>query len=197
MPPVGGAERWFHTLVVVGTSLAGCGGATSEKGMPATGGSGSGSGGVTSMAGSTTAGTSSAGTSGGSTVGPSMCAYAAQFVCDDYRTRTNCRCDTTAPRQMSECANPLDYQCTGLPCAGPSGTICIGNEYVGCRCDPSGLRPSDCATPEQFFCSFDHGFFMNCLCSPDAAPTACGQVGVCCQSDNPRFGCNCCPTPIK
>jgi hypothetical protein len=194
MPPVA-AERWFHTLVVVGASLSGCGGATADKGRPAPGGSGA----VMSPGGAPNGGAPSGGLGGGTPTGPSICAYDAQFVCDDYATRANCRCDTTAPHQMSDCPSPLDYQCTMLSCTAPPGQLCIDDDFVGCRCDPSGLRPSDCATPEQFFCNVDDGVFWGCECSPDPQPqpTECGPVGVCCQSDNPRFGCDCCPTLIK
>lgn len=192
MPPVG-AERWFHTLVVVGASLTGCGGATTDKDMPATGGSGS----VMSTGGAA----SGAASGGGAPTNPGECASAAQFVCDDYPTRTNCRCDPAAPRQMSDCKSPLDYQCIELVCQAspPPGELCFGDVYVACRCEPSGLRPSDCATPEQFFCSVDDRFFSGCECSPTPPPTECGSLGVCCQSDNPRFGCECCelPTIIK
>jgi hypothetical protein len=195
MPPVG-AERWFHTLVVVGASLTGCGDVMSDTNTLPTGGSGSGSG--MSTGGASNGGASGGGLgSGGALTGPSICAYDAQFVCDDYAKRTNCRCDTTAPRQMSDCASPLDYQCTRLPCTSPSGQLCLGDDFVGCRCDPSGLRPSDCATPEQFFCGTDEGFFADCECSPVPQPTECGNQSVCCQSDNPRFGCDCCPAIIK
>lgn len=192
MPPVG-AERWFHTLVVVGASLTGCGDVTSDTNTLPTGGSGSGM----STGGASSGGASGGGLGGGTLTGPSICSYDAQFVCDDYAKRTNCRCDTTAPRQTSDCASPLDYQCTRLPCTSPSGQLCLGEDFVGCRCDPSGLRPSDCATPEQFFCSPDERFFADCECRPAPQPTECGSGGVCCQSDNPRFGCDCCPAIIK
>lgn len=194
MPPVA-AERWFHTLVVVGAALAGCGGETAKTGMPAT----SGSGGVASAGSSGAGGPSSAGTAGGALASPRDCAYAAEFVCDDYPTRTNCRCDTAAPHQMGDCASPLDFRCTRIPipCEETPSNLCFGDESVGCRCDTTGLRPSDCATPEQFYCSFEPGFFTDCQCSPDDSTSSCGSSGICCQSDNPRFGCNCCPTPIK
>jgi len=65
MPPVR-AERWFHTLVVAGASLAGCGGETSEKPAPAV----SSSGGVPGTGGTATGGVSSAGLGGGSLVSP-------------------------------------------------------------------------------------------------------------------------------
>lgn len=193
MPPVG-AERWFHTLVVVGASLTGCGGATTDKGMPAA----SGSGGALSTGGTSSGGTPSGGTpAGGAPTNPSMCADAAQFFCDDYPTRTNCRCDATAPRKMSDCGSPLDFQCTAPLCGGPSD-ICYGNDYVGCRCDPSGPRPSDCATPEQFFCNIERPFFYDCGCRPEAPPTSCkSPYLLCCQSDNPRFGCSCDCVGIK
>jgi hypothetical protein len=181
--PAVGAERWFHTLVVVGAALGGCGGAVSDKDVPAAGGSG----GLTG-----TGGASNAGLGGGGSTGTNNCAYDAQFVCDDYATLTNCRCDTTAPLQKSDCASPLDFQCTRLPCKASPGEICLGNDYVGCRCDPSGLRPSDCATPEQFFCNVELPFFSDCMCVPPVSPDACGTPRYyCCQSTDPQFGCTC------
>src|SRR5689334_19387405 len=98
-PPSG--ERWFHTLVVVGASLAGCGGKTAtergESAPVAVAGSG-GSDGSSS--------TSGAGTAGGSLATPDMCAFDGQFVCDDYTTRKGCHCDLEAPRSNSACQSP-------------------------------------------------------------------------------------------
>jgi hypothetical protein len=201
MPPVG-AERWFHTLVVVGASLAGCGGATTDKGTPAASGNGGtlSTGGALStgptllLGGASSAGTPNGGVGSTALTGPSGCVYAAQYVCDDYETRTNCRCDITAPHQKSDCQSPLDYQCIALPCRVPPSAACFGDEYVGCRCDPSGPRPSDCATPEQFFCNIERPVFSHCGCVPDPAPspTSCsGSRFYCCQSDDPQFGCGC------
>jgi len=186
MPPVR-AERWFHTLVVAGASLAGCGGETSEKPAPAV----SSSGGVPGTGGTATGGVSSAGLGGGSLVSPAACAYKAQFVCDDYVARTNCRCDPQAPHEPAACDSPLDYTCTEFPCTLGGG--CNVGDYVGCHCDPSGLRPTDCATPEQFHCQRTYPFFADCACSPNATPPeSCGGNYVyCCQSDSPRFGCEC------
>jgi hypothetical protein len=193
MPPVG-AERWFHTLVVVGASLAGCGGATTDKDMPATSGSGGtlSTGGTLFLGGASSAGTPSGGVGSAALTGPRGCVYAEQFVCDDYVTRTNCRCDPGAPHQKSDCQSPLDYQCTRLTCTAPTASPCNGDEYVGCRCDPSGLRPSNCPTPEQFFCSQEWPFFSECACATDPSPTSCkAPEFFCCQSDDPRFGCGC------
>jgi hypothetical protein len=193
MPPVG-AERWFHTLVVVGASLTGCGGATSDTGTLAT----SGSGGASSTGGAASKGMAGGGLGGAAFIGASMCAYAGQFVCDDYITLTNCRCDPTAPRQMTDCESRLDYQCTKVPCHAPPGSICIGNDYVGCRCDPSGPRPSDCATPEQFSCKDVEPFYSGCTCVPSEPPTSCSNPNsFCCQSYDPQFGCSCGCVGIK
>ena len=91
MPPVG-AERWFHTLVVVGASLTGCGGATTDSGTPATSGSGGASStGGTAGGGTASGGSASGGLDGGTLTSPSICKFAAQFVCDDYATREETR----------------------------------------------------------------------------------------------------------
>src|SRR5882724_5150746 len=111
MPPPN-AERWFHTLVVVGASLGGCGGKTVAEHAPPT---------APAMAG----GSGSAGGGAGSAT-QDACAFAAQFVCDDYVTRTNCRCDLEAPLDDSACASPFDYSCVALPCQAPSNQICVG-----------------------------------------------------------------------
>jgi hypothetical protein len=197
MPSVG-AERWFQTLVVVVcASLTGCGGTTTDTGTRATSGSGGassagGSGGASSTGGAAHGGTASGGLDGGTLTSPSICKFAAQFVCDDYATRTNCRCDTTAPLNMSDCKNPLDYQCAArLPCTPRPPEICLDYD-VGCHCDPSGLRPSDCATPQQFFCKITSPYYGDCRCEPEAPPVSCTRpYFLCCQSDDPQFGCDC------
>ena len=182
VPPNG--ERWFHTLVVVGASLGGCGGKTVMEHAPPT---------APAMADAS----GSAGSGGGGSATPDACAFAAQFVCDDYLTKTNCRCDLEAPIDDSACASPFDYSCVELPCQLPSNQICVRATYVGCHCDPAALRPADCQTPEQFFCDQVSPFLAGCACrSPAVDPTSCGH-GYCCQSDNPRFGCECCATPIR
>src|SRR4051812_19605681 len=132
MPPVG-AERWFHTLVVVGASLTGCGGATTDRGTPATSGGASSTGGKgtggTASGGTASGGSASGGLDGGTLPSPRMCKFAAQFVCDDYATRTNCRCDTTAPLNMGQCQSPLDYQCAAvLPCTPRPPEICLADD---------------------------------------------------------------------
>lgn len=190
MPPTG-AERWFHTLVVVGAALAGCGGKTVEPGGPATSSSGGAMNGGTTSA---SAGRPSQGGGGSASLRPETCAFLAEFVCDDYATLTNCRCDPSAPHAASACQSPFDFVCAEIPCVSSDGGLCIGSITVGCRCDPSAPRPEDCETPEQFFCDTLAPDWRHCACrtEPSADPASCRPGEYCCQSTDPRFGCGCC-----
>ena len=184
-----GAERWFHTLVVVGASLAGCGGKTSEPAPTSTG-----TGGATAAQGGSGTSGAPAGAAGvGAAPSPAMCAFPGQFVCGDYPTRTACYCDDAAPKDASECETPFDYTCTELACVTPSGSVCFRPDYVACHCDTSAPVPDDCATPEQFFCDGASQLpFTGCACRPEASPDPDSCPGsYCCQSNSPRFGCDC------
>lgn len=185
-----GAERWFHTLVVVGASLGGCGGKTAEPGEPPS---------PTSTGGAAGAGGSAgrAGSAGLSEPRPSMCAAAAQFVCDDWVALSGCRCDPDAPVDARACASPFDFSCREVPCEAGPNEICFEPDYVACHCDPTLPRPSDCASPEEFFCEVSVPPFKACGCqSPAVDPASC-RFEYCCQSSDPIFGCECCGTPIK
>jgi len=173
------AERWFHTLVVLGAGLAGCGGSAVDEGGPAASDSG-------------------AARSDSGTDAPSSsrdCAAAAQFVCQDYATLAGCRCDPNAPLDQSACNSPFDFVCDEGPCEPPSpqsGTALCFSPSVGCRCDPQAPRPADCAAPEQFFCNEIADRYLDCACQPERAaqPASCPSE-YCCQSSSPRFGCSC------
>jgi hypothetical protein len=185
--PSQGAERWFHTLVVVGASLAGCGGKTAtEQTEPVQ---------TTSTGGSE----SSLGGAGRSSITkPSDCAYDGQFTCDNYDTLANCRCNADAPQDSSACTSPFDYACEQIACRTDTNQPCLGPINVGCYCDPSALKPTDCPTPEQFFCDhFENNYFADCMCRTPAVDLAACDFGYCCQSASPRFGCQCCPAPIR
>jgi len=188
MPP-SGAERWFHTLVVVGAALGGCGGKTIEEGHTVTGATGGATGGSNTGGG----GGSSTSTSGG--IGPEACEADAQFACQDYATRRRCQCDVTRPLNMSDCYNPLDYVCTELPCL--DNEPCT-QHFVNCSCGRASLRPKVCEAPEQFFCETTYPFFRDCACrpGPPVDPATCPK-SYCCQSNDPRFGCDCSCIPIK
>jgi len=183
-----GAERWFHTLVVMGASLAGCGGTLAKEPTPSPELGGGGAGGRAN------AGRSGLGTAGAPRI--SDCAFAAQFVCQDYKTLTGCRCDPSAPLDKSACASPFDFVCDDGPCEPPpensAPSLCTAGPAVGCRCDPQAPRPEDCATPEQFFCNTITNRYIDCACAPASSSTAesCPDE-FCCQSANPRFGCGC------
>lgn len=188
MPPVA-AERWFHTLVVLGAALGGCGGKTSEPKDQAA----SSSGGTESGGGSASAGRPSQAAGGSGALTPEACSFHGEFVCDDYATLSNCRCDPSAPHDASDCSSPFDFVCDEIPCVPSPTLICLGAIDVGCRCDPSALRPEDCAAPEQFFCDTSRAMWHGCACHPERAddPASCVD-GYCCQSYDPRFGCECC-----
>lgn len=218
MPPVG-AERWFHTLVVVGAALGGCGGKAGDA--PATGGS-SGDGGANTSGANTSGGFSTYGgtyTSGGIspmiTLGgapgvvprepaggvptsPLDCAFDAQYACDDYAAQAGCHCDPSAPTDRSSCQSPFDFVCTEVPLCPPSFELCSSTVFVDCRCDPSRPRPEDCANPEQFYCKDAYPQWVDCSCRADLPvdPASCND-SYCCQSDDPRFGCGCFCVRIK
>lgn len=199
MPPTG-AERWFHTLVVVGAALAGCGGKTLEPGGPeqSTGGGGTNSqtmnGGTTSAS----AGQPSQAVGGSASLRPEACSFQTEFVCDDYATLSNCRCDPSAPHNASACQSRFDFVCTEIPCTPSANVICLGPWVVGCRCDASAPRPEDCEAPEQFFCKTLYPNWRDCACRPEPPldPASCGDA-YCCQSNDPRFGCDCSCVRIK
>lgn len=194
MPPTG-AERWFHTLVVVGAALAGCGGKTLEQGGPATRTRG---GAMNGGATSASAGRPGQSTGGSGTASPEACSFHTEFVCDDYATLSNCSCDPSAPHDASACQSPFDFVCTEIPCTPSANVICLGVSVVGCRCDPSAPRPEDCEMPEQFFCTTLYPDWRDCACRPEAAvdPASCPD-SYCCQSHDPRFGCDCSCARIK
>lgn len=196
-----GAERWFHTLVVVGAALGGCAGKT-DAGPSAIGGSSGNGGSSGGVAPTLTGGVASGGalnTTGGVSPSPRDCAFDAQFVCDDYATRSGCRCDPAAPKDRSDCPSQFDFVCTALPCADSHGELCVaGSVWVDCRCDPSRARPMDCANPQQFYCATTLPYWGDCSCRSDLAlnPAEC-RDSYCCQSDDPSFGCGCFCAGIK
>lgn len=194
--PTAGAERWFHTLVVVGAALGGCGGKTNEQGpsLPTS------EGGAASVAGANNAnaGHPSSAASGGGPTSPKACDFDAELVCEEYATLLNCHCDVGRPHDAQACQSPFDFTCTELPCSAPSNQVCVGWRLVDCRCDPNALKPADCAAPEQFFCGQAYPPFRDCACRP-GSPVDEGSCpdSYCCQSYDPRFGCDCSCVRIK
>ena len=168
------ADRLFHTLVVMGAALSGCGGKSAQDG----------SGGSASAGGPS------------KVVTPSDCAFSADFTCADYTELKDCSCDPSAPHSRADCADPFDFQCQGLPVAPSNGEISTGSPklFVGCKCLAPALRPADCSRPEAFFCARVEPDFADCEC--DEARVCSDPTHQCCQSSEPRFGCECCPVPI-
>jgi hypothetical protein len=199
------ADRWFHTLVVVGAALPGCSGRTETTSDPANLGAGSpnaAGAGVAGVAGGAAGngaasggvgGVASSGTtSGGAPTSPTDCAAPQSFVCESYEPLLNCRCDPLAPKYASDCPQVLDFQCAELQVGGT-------RVYVACRCETPALTPDDCAVPESFRCNVAYPFLSDCHC--DGAVVAVSDCepgfGLCCQSQEPRFGCECCSLVIK
>lgn len=129
-----GMDRWFHTLVVVGASLAGCGGVVEEPSPTVSGGG----------AASANAGRPSAETGG---LSIKDCASSAQYLCQDYQAHVGCRCDPNAPLNKSACNGPFDFVCDDAPCESSTndaspGALCVPTiSGVGCRCDPRAPAP--------------------------------------------------------
>ena len=198
------AERWFHTLVVVGAALPGCSGrsqttAESDNGVAgASAGSGSATTAGAPSSGAAGGGAGSGGASGsggmlgGPPASPTDCAYPQSFVCASYEPMSNCSCDPLAPKYMSDCPQPLDFQCRKLEGAGQL-------QYVGCRCETPDFTPDDCAMPETFRCSVAYPVLSDCHCDGTIVDDADCQPGysLCCQGQLPRFGCECCSLVIK
>jgi hypothetical protein len=191
--PSAGAERWFHTLVVMGAALGGCGGKSVEEGHTTTGGDG----GAISTAGSSAGSTNNVAGSGGPT-SPDECAFDGAFVCQDYVNRLDCRCDSTRPRAASACLSPFDFACADLPCSAPGNELCLATRFVDCYCDPNALKPEDCGAPELLFCDTSRAPFRRCTCHPGPAiyPEQCPD-SYCCESLDPLFGCDCSCARIK
>jgi hypothetical protein len=186
----GRADRLFHTLVVVGASLQGCGGKAAQELASVSQGGGAGASDSGAAAGAA-----------GKSLMPSDCVTPADFTCSDYAALTACFCNPNAPQTRADCADPFEFQCHAFePSPPPSpnnGQIQINSPvtlYVGCSCTTPLLRPESCSTPEAFFCARTEPDFADCRCDP---ASVCTSEQPCCQSAQPRFGCGCCPVPIK
>jgi hypothetical protein len=197
-------NRWFHTIVVVGASLGGCGGQSvryvdeADDGAGGTGGSspaggtsGAATGGsLTSTGGATSARGGTAPSTGGTGVrlpDPSDCPSSADFVCADYTTLSGCHCKMGAPRAPADCSNPFAFRCTLYPPGAPPSSTA---RAVDCSCVPD--FPA-CPAPRTSCQQTEHGF-ANCNCAPDG-PTSrdecTGGEYWSCQSRDPEFGCHC------
>jgi len=197
MPPVG-AERWFHTLVVVGAALGGCSGRTVSG--PETGGS-NGDAGANTTGGASpmpNLGGFAGQPAGGASPSPKDCAFDAQFVCDDYEAQTGCHCNLNAPTDRSSCESQFDFVCDEVRFCPRGYDLCIGSVFVDCRCDTTRPRPEDCENPEQFYCASGGPYWRDwsCRSEPPVDPDSC-RDSYCCQSDDPRFGCGCFCAQIK
>lgn len=213
-----GAERLFHTIVVVGAGLPlGCGG-RAERSSDGAGGSANvdpviseaGFGGVLEPPGIFL---------------PSACASYSQYRCESYSPLQGCVCDPSSPLGPEDCGGATKISCDGSYCGrgvtcdaaidrhidchcvpdAPDGPDACGGsgqfqcveytpEYRDCRCDPARPgTPAACAIPEQFHCRQYSPVPVECSCDPasvpeDECPTSCDYS---CASDNPRFGCDC------
>ena len=123
---------------------------------------------------------------------PRDCDYEARFVCASYEPPADCSCDASAPRFARDCEQPLDFQCREV---SSDGRV----EYVACYCGPRAFTPGDCPVPEAFRCEITYPMLNDCHCEglvvqeSDCDP----GYGLCCQSYQPRFGCECCSLVIK
>lgn len=185
------ARALFHSLIVVGAALGGCGakvdrsgqgGNAGQAGVSTAGGGGSGEGGSAGQAGVGTSGTTAQ-------VSPADCESTFQWRCDDYDMETNCRCDVSAPLDEKACDSPFDFKCERpTPYRG-----------VGCRCDPSALDPYDCPHTQQFTCAGGNVVLDDCHCEADAPLSGadCGGNRIfLCAGAEPEWGCWC-ETGIK
>jgi hypothetical protein len=189
------AERWFHTLVVVGASLSACGGraqsTVESEGDNSSGGTAAGGAGNGGVGGSAAAGQAgAAGTS--KPLVPQDCSYHQRFFCASYEPPTDCFCDAKAPLSAAFCEQRLDFQCREVTGFGYTA-------YVACYCGPRELTPDDCAVPASFFCNVTYPAFADCHCDgPVVLESDCRDGNVlCCQGSEPRFGCECCSLVIK
>jgi hypothetical protein len=192
-------NRWFHTVVVMGASLSGCGGQSlydaggddSEAG--GSGGS-SGSGPPGGAGGLTAGGTTATGGTAGSSAplpSPDDCASDAEFVCTDYAALTGCRCHAGVPHSPADCPSPLAFRCDAFP---PDPDLSSPpTRFVGCSCATQYPTPDTCPTP-QIVCDETNLGLANCRCDP-TRPTSMDQCRSgeywSCQARNPDFGCRC------
>jgi hypothetical protein len=121
--------------------------------------------------------------------------------------RTTCSTQLCAPNEICE-DRWVDCQCLeGAPllpsdCAGPGQFVCQSYEpeFRDCHCDPERAKtPMDCPKPEDFHCAWLGDGFANCDCVTGALPEDC-RMRSCpyrCQSENPRFGCECLCATIR
>jgi hypothetical protein len=124
-------------------------------------------------------------------LGPWDCAYWALFACASYEPLTDCVCDPERPQYQSDCEQPLHFRCREIMLNGAL-------HYAACDCATPDFTPEDCPVPETFRCNTTYPGLSDCHCDGAVVQEAdCAPLSVCCQSTEPRFGCECCSLVIK
>jgi hypothetical protein len=201
-------ERLFSSIVLVGLAT-GCGGsATTQAGDEGSGGAGElGSGGTGALG------------TGGASLTPDTCESPAQFRCDEgscfcdpnapvhstdceypstffcedwfceedicviddvpATKNLSCSCDETRPKGPQDCDDPTEF-------------TCLAAELWECACEPSAPRtPEDCEDPVRFTCQgLDPLTGCSCTGLSNSELEQCSGIARC-QSEEPRFGCEC------
>lgn len=95
----------------------------------------------------------------------------------------DCECVPDAADSPADCDEPGRFECEVW-----------SPEFRNCRCNPE--RPGtldDCAKPEDFRCGYlQDGVYAACACTDGVRPEDCAShCRSTCQSEMPRFGCEC------
>jgi hypothetical protein len=187
--------RLLHSLVVVGTTLSGCGGTAGDDGRRPTSDEPTGSRGPVAPpqapAPSTALDAPSPARPETTPLQPSDCVATQQFQCDDWNERTGCQCDDAAPMTPADCDQPVQFVCE----FSQENSDVLFGDSVGCRCDTSRPNLDLCELPQQYRCDgYTTHAWYECFCD-DQAPLAredCGPSQIfTCQSSDPIFGCEC------
>ncbi len=188
------AQQLFAAVIASGAALA-CG--QTEGSSSGAGSGGTGSGGT---AGARDGGDDAAPADGSATP-PQPLDCPRQFRCDNYSPPTNCRCDSNALDEPTDCPNPAQFRCqcidlnTGQSNDCRSGWDGTNTIVPVCECDDERpLKPEDCQHTAQFQCEQYQPEYISCRCDENAPKSAdeCEDPRFwVCAEDMPPVGCSC------
>lgn len=175
-------HRLFHTLILVGTSAAACGGSTTPDGSGGAEGSaasgGAGTGGSTSGTGSSP-GTTSGGDTGSDPDVPldHLPCPPQQWSCDFTPCRgwptanDHCECDPSAPLTAGDCDADEDFTCAESS-YDSEGVPLEETTLWACGCEPR-LVPDDCCNDERWHDSAYSPATSGCTDEPGPREVVC------------------------
>jgi hypothetical protein len=125
---------------------------------------------------------------------PYSCDHFYEFTCDDYGTRTGCRCQPDNPGGQDDCEQPWHFVCDAQlddPPPGREQDILISYaQGVGCHCTPAAFGPDECLEPHHFRCQSYYPELLDCACD-ESAPSPEDDF-LCCHGED--WGCERCVT---